>query len=1122
MDNNIINNNNIQKSNDLDINSNNNNNNSVGYQTTTTIISNNNIDNNENIISTSSSLLSTTNTTITTSSDKSTTKSHSFLAPNLIFDDNDPFASKRYSGFVNTDSLSILHSQLNAHRISTNNKPLPPPSPSSSLPSTPERVILGLDQYHNNHHHQQQQTSLLQNSTSSTSPSSSLNTSPLSISPPKSDLSTTTTTSSTPTTNATTPPTPIPNNSELIKTSLLHQLEQHQSIINENSTTPIITSGSLGSTGSTIFSDNLSTTSSSSVKSNKIDDDDSSSSEEEYELLAQSVSTLKLAVENEKIVHILELGDESFDINLWDEELYQSSSPTSINTVRFSKSNQPVEKGRSSTVYSNSYIMTASLSISSPNNGSGNNSNTTTATTTTNKVSVPNNNIVLMLNNVIRKLTPISSVPPTNEVTDFIDCCHLFPTRLLIRKLIQRYLVPREVNGKLNDTEWQKIVERPVQLRVGKILRKVVDNKKVVFDFPTLLLVKTFIKGYLQQQSEMARGLNLSLQKKILSKTFEISSLSEGLLKTVLRNLDLKSLCVCVRVCKKWNKIIDEGSIWEHLYIKLRNVLNGDNDEKDINIWEDPTLNCPDGPLYTPQPQQQQLHHHSPQTNNIVSPILLSTSPTAQQQSQTQQPQPLPPLPPRPPSLDLPALEFTGINSAPSTPSSTTPSTHSENSSPSPLSPSISAISTNNNNESIEHIQQQQQQQHKPVQKFINLNQLVEKITSITSSTDQSEINAVLATYRNFVTTRQLVSKLLQRFHVPRPQSVLSVLDWRMKHETPVQIKVCKVLKKLIDDHFSDFDDVVLTVLKIFLRHIVDKNSPFTNHLIRSFSKKILTDSQTTNNEKLKNKASRSQSKIGLRMMSVRKPQFTDILNIPADEIAKQLTLIEFDIYSKIQTNEFINQAWAKEKTRHLAPNIRAAIDRFNLVTKWVCTIILKEEKIRTRTKIVSKILKIAKILRSYSNYHTLMALLSGLNEAPIFRLKHTLSELKPKVQKISSELQTMMSVENNHDNYRTELSSVDSKQSCIPYLGVYLKDITFFQEDCDKGSGVGTINMKQSKNVYSVMKIIQNFQKNPYNFEEFPKVKESLLNLSVLEEDTLFHLSLLREPRGCKRSDLI
>lgn len=73
--------------------------------------------------------------------------------------------------------------------------------------------------------------------------------------------------------------------------------------------------------------------------------------------------------------------------------------------------------------------------------------------------------------------------------------------------------------------------------------------------------------------------------------------------------------------------------------------------------------------------------------------------------------------------------------------------------------------------------------------------------------------------------------------------------------------------------------------------------------------------------------------------------------------------------------------------------------------------------------------------LRELNNYHTLMAFLAGINDGPIYRLKHTLAAIPEKQMKSLEELQSLMNADSNYENYRQVLAMVPSSQPCIPYL---------------------------------------------------------------------------------------
>jgi hypothetical protein len=55
-------------------------------------------------------------------------------------------------------------------------------------------------------------------------------------------------------------------------------------------------------------------------------------------------------------------------------------------------------------------------------------------------------------------------------------------------------------------------------------------------------------------------------------------------------------------------------------------------------------------------------------------------------------------------------------------------------------------------------------------------------------------------------------------------------------------------------------------------------------------------------------------------------------LDIDAEEMARQITLIDFELYRAILPSDFFNKAWTKKDKDVTAPNLMALIKRFNEV----------------------------------------------------------------------------------------------------------------------------------------------------------------------------------------------
>jgi len=245
-------------------------------------------------------------------------------------------------------------------------------------------------------------------------------------------------------------------------------------------------------------------------------------------------------------------------------------------------------------------------------------------------------------------------------------------------------------------------------------------------------------------------------------------------------------------------------------------------------------------------------------------------------------------------------------------------------------------------------------------------------------------------------------------------------------------------------------------------------------------------------------------------------------INTSSEEIARQITLIEFEYFSAIKPQEFFRNAWTKPDMWHLCPGIRQLINRFNATTRWIMSKILTPEKPKETIKMIKKFIHIAKCLRSINNYHTLMAILSSLNEGPIYRLKQIRDRVPLKYQKILKELESLMSATGSYKVYRSQVVNHPLNSPCLPYLGIHLRDLVYFEEG-GSGSGSGNrvstknlINFKQRKNVYSVIYLIQLFQQTPFSFQKVDSIHSFLKELSgQLDDNELMRLSLLREPRN-------
>jgi hypothetical protein len=154
---------------------------------------------------------------------------------------------------------------------------------------------------------------------------------------------------------------------------------------------------------------------------------------------------------------------------------------------------------------------------------------------------------------------------------------------------------------------------------------------------------------------------------------------------------------------------------------------------------------------------------------------------------------------------------------------------------------------------------------------------------------------------------------------------------------------------------------------------------------------------------------------------------------------------------------------------------------------------------------------------REYKNFNGTMSILSGLRLAPVYRLKKTWATLDGKILGIYDQLLALMSQENNWKLYRECLGSEDPP--CIPYLGVYLTDLTFLDDATPNILPNGAINFEKRMKLTEVITEVAQYQQEMYSFVEVKGILEELRReldaqgQSYSERD-LFNLSVILEPK--------
>ncbi|XP_051555257.1 RAS guanyl-releasing protein 2-like isoform X2 [Myxocyprinus asiaticus] len=161
---------------------------------------------------------------------------------------------------------------------------------------------------------------------------------------------------------------------------------------------------------------------------------------------------------------------------------------------------------------------------------------------------------------------------------------------------------------------------------------------------------------------------------------------------------------------------------------------------------------------------------------------------------------------------------------------------------------------------------------------------------------------------------------------------------------------------------------------------------------------------------------------------------------------------------------------------------------------------------------------KILKLLQ-LQNFNTLMAVVGGLSNSSISRLKETEAHISNETSKIFNSLVDLVTSCSNYSQYRRRFAECTGFR--FPILAVNLKDLIAVHvalpdwTDSEKTR----VNLVKTQQLYSILQELALVQTTPPNIE----ANTDLLNLLTVSldqyhtEEEIYQLSLQREPRAAK-----
>ncbi|KAI3639487.1 hypothetical protein MIR68_002502 [Amoeboaphelidium protococcarum] len=380
---------------------------------------------------------------------------------------------------------------------------------------------------------------------------------------------------------------------------------------------------------------------------------------------------------------------------------------------------------------------------------------------------------------------------------------------------------------------------------------------------------------------------------------------------------------------------------------------------------------------------------------------------------------------------------------------------------------------------------------------------LIEYATDDTMSTCESEFSDILLmAFRSFMKPADFFDCLIARFNAELPPDpTQEEVEYYNKTKVVLQQRVVAIMQWWVKYHWHDF--ATNPDLKLDLEEFIDAlqtNESYAN-AVHEF-RQIIED-QTDREEQIQDQ----RLKI---MKSNRKTMESMFEEIDPTVLAEQMCIYNFQWFCHIHPIEFLNQIWRKKEDEPeiwATPNLDFFSGCFNRESYWVATELVNQKDLKKRVNILKKFIALSKASMEKQNYFSMFSIYVGLNLGPVQRLKKTWDQLPAKVRQTYDEVEKACDPSRNMKAYREMLSA--AAPPIIPFIPIYLKDLTFMQDGNEKYFK-GLLNFEKLRMMANRVKEIQKLTNTPFTYEPVPAIQNYLtkppieMNLAKLKEESL------------------
>ncbi|XP_031432939.1 ral guanine nucleotide dissociation stimulator-like 2 isoform X2 [Clupea harengus] len=383
------------------------------------------------------------------------------------------------------------------------------------------------------------------------------------------------------------------------------------------------------------------------------------------------------------------------------------------------------------------------------------------------------------------------------------------------------------------------------------------------------------------------------------------------------------------------------------------------------------------------------------------------------------------------------------------------------------------------------------------------------------SMSDSSFVSIFLSTYRSFTTTERVLGVLADRLEHPPGESK------RTQTRQAFNKAVCTLFSTWLTEYPEDFrllgdPSCLLRVAPLL------PGDPAGADL----RERILRVAEELSERALLSDPPRDR---GFSVSSTGDRTLFDarlVLGFCADVIAEQLTKIETELFLQLVPYHCLGSLWSqRDKKGHEGQcwSVRETVRQFNRLANAVSASCLWRTDLRSqqRARLLEKWISVAEACRARKNFSSLYAIVSALQSNPLHRLRRTWQETDREAVKRYEELSSIFSEQDNYSQSRellkeegtSKFANLDSKSSAqgtVPYLGIFLTDLTMLDTAVKDKLENGYINFDKRRREFEVLAQIRLLQSSCKNcsFTSDEAFLQWYLGVPTLSEEESYRLS--------------